>query len=122
MSKRVLGYSIIVVGLILVVTLVGAFSVGAVFAQGECSLSTLQGTYLFEARGVHLEEDGAVLPYAEAGVWTMDGAGNGAGFISASIDGVPFARRDAFTATYEHSSDCVYAVVDEFGLEVDLYT
>lgn len=100
---------------------VGPLTAREAAAQSECTLSTLQGTYIFEAQGVHVEEDGTVLPYAEAGVWTLDGEGTGVGTISASIGGVPFARREAFTATYELESDCVYAVVDQFGLEVDLY-
>lgn len=100
---------------------VWSLSAGAANAQSECTLSTIQGTYTFEAQGVHVEEDGSVLPYAEAGVWTLDGEGNAAGIISASTNGMAFARREAFTATYELTSNCVYAVVDQFGLEVDLY-
>ena len=112
-----------VLGLVLFATLsvVGALNAGETSAQGECTLSTIQGTYLFEGSGVTVQ-DGNVLPYAEAGVWTLDGAGNASGFISASTNGEPFSRREAFTATYEHTTDCVYAVVDQFGFEVDLYT
>jgi hypothetical protein len=92
-----------------------------VHAQGNCTLNTIKGTYIFEAQGV-VVEDGEVLPYAEAGVWTLDGQGNAVGVLSASIDGVSFARGDAFTATYELTSDCVYTATDAFGLEFELYT
>jgi hypothetical protein len=92
-----------------------------VHAQGNCTLNTIKGTYIFEAQGV-VVEDGEVLPYAEAGIWTLDGKGNASGVISASINGEPFARGDAFTATYEYASGCVYTVTDEFGLELELYT
>jgi hypothetical protein len=99
----------------------GILSAGKAEAQGECTLNTIQGTYLFEAQGVLVDKDSKVLPYAEAGVWTLDGKGEATGIISASTNGVPFARRDAFTATYELSSNCVYHVKDQFGLDVDLF-
>lgn len=123
MKRQKLRLSLVVLALVLFATLsvTGALRAEEANAQGECTLSTIQGTYIFEGRGVTVE-DGNVLPYAEAGVWTLDGAGNASGFISASRNGEPFARREAFTATYEHTSDCVYAVVDQFGFEVDLYT
>ena len=92
-----------------------------VVAQDECTLSTIQGTYTFEAQGAVVGEDGALHTYAEAGVWTLDGEGNASGVISASMDGVPFARRDAFTASYEHDTACVFSAADDLGLEVDLY-
>jgi hypothetical protein len=119
MKKHVLiGISLI---LMVALSVVGTLRAGQATAQSECTLSTLQGTYIFEARGVHTNEEGAVVPYAESGVWTLDGEGNAAGFISASSNGTAFARREPFTATYELSSDCVYSVVDQFGFEVDLY-
>ena len=109
----------IVIGLVLFITLsiVTVLRTGAVQAQGECTLSTIQGTYIFEAQGVHVEDDGSVLPYAEAGTWTLDGEGNAVGVLSASIDGVAFARGEPFTATYALKSGCVYTAVDAFGLE-----
>jgi hypothetical protein len=123
MKKQTLRLSLVGIGLVSFVALsiAGVLSAGDAKAQGECTLSTIQGTYMFEAQGVHTNEEGEVVPYAEAGVWTLDGEGNAAGFISASSNGTAFARREAFTATYELSSDCVYAVVDQFGFEVDLY-
>ena len=100
---------------------IGLQGVDEVNAQGTCTLKTIKGTYIFEAEGVVVSE-GEVVPYAEAGVWTLDGEGNAEGIISGSMDGVPFATRDAFTATYTLDSGCVYAVVDAFGLQLDLYT
>ena len=123
MGKQTLRLSLMGIALVLFIALsiAGVLSAGDAKAQGECTLTTIQGTYIFEGQGVHTDESGAVVPYAEAGVWTLDGAGNAAGFISASSNGAAFARREAFTATYELSTDCVYAVVDQFGFEVDLY-
>lgn len=123
MKTQTLRFSVAGAGLVLFATLlvVGALTAGEAQAQGECTLDTIRGTYIFEGQGVTVE-DGNVLPYAEAGIWTLDGEGNASGFISASRNGEPFARREAFTATYEHTVDCVYAVVDQFGFEVDLYT
>ena len=48
--------------------------------------------------------------------------GNAAGVILASMDGVAFATRQTFTATYEHVGACIYFVVDAFCLRFDLYT
>lgn len=90
-------------------------------AQNACTLETVAGTYLFHGEGVTISE-GEVLAYAEAGVWTLDGQGNAEGVMSASMDGEAFTTREPLTATYEHAGNCVYAVVDEFGFEVDLYT
>ncbi len=103
------------------VVLIGPQSVDEVNAQGTCTLKTIKGTYIFEAQGVVVSE-GEVVPYAEAGVWTLDGEGNAEGIISGSMDGVPFATRDAFAATYALEEGCVYSVVDAFELQVDLYT
>jgi hypothetical protein len=124
MTRQRLRYSIVMVSLILfaafAILVFGTLSAEKVSAQGKCTLKTIQGTYIFEAQGTAVK-DGKVVPYAEAGVWTLDGEGKAMGIISASMDGVPFATRDTFTATYELKADCVYAVVDAFGLKVDLY-
>lgn len=127
MAKRTLRFSVFVVCLVLLVPLTllatRTLSIGVAKAQSQnaCTLETVKGTYLFHGEGVTVSE-GEVRPYAEAGVWTLDGNGNAEGVISASINGEPFATRQAFTATYEVQPDCVYAVVDEFDLTFDLYT
>jgi hypothetical protein len=105
----------------LTVLIKGTLSAAEGNAQDTCTLKTIKGTYIFQAQGVVLRE-GEVRPYAEAGIWTLAGKGNAAGVISASIGGVPFATADAFTATYALKSDCVYTVVDQFGLKLELYT
>jgi hypothetical protein len=126
MTKQVRRFSIAVVGLILVTTFTmliwGSTSSEAVNAQGNCTLQTIEGTYIFEARGSNIDEDGNMLPYAEAGIWTLDGEGNAAGLISIGIDGENFVTKEPFTAKYEVVSDCVFEATDEFGLVVDLYT
>jgi hypothetical protein len=125
MTSQSLRVSIVAASLILFATVtmlvMETLSVEAVNAQGKCTLTTIKGTYIFQARGVVIDE-GAVRPYAEAGTWTLDGKGKAAGVISASIDGVAFATGDAFTATYALKADCVYTAVDAFGLAFELYT
>ena len=103
-----------------VVTLTG--EVWSIDIQETCTLETIAGTYLFQAQGVVVGEDGEMHAYAEAGAWTLDGQGNAVGVLSASADGVAVARGEAFTATYELASDCVFTATDAFGLEFELYT
>ena len=120
-----LRFSIVVAGVILATTFTmliwGTVNSEEANAQGNCNLKTIKGTYIFEARGSVVDEDGNVQSYAEAGVWTLDGEGTAAGFISIGIDGENFVTKEAFTAEYKHVSDCVYEVTDEFGLVVDLF-
>lgn len=123
-TARKLRVSGIIAGLVLLVSLITAVQYESVVkaqSQNACTLETVAGTYLFHGEGTTVSE-GAVLPYAEAGVWTLDGNGKAEGIMSASMDGEAFTTREPITATYEHAGNCVYAVVDEFGFEVDLYT
>ena len=126
MTKQTLRISVVGAGLILVTVfttlLWGTLSSEDVNAQGNCTLKTIKGTYVFEAQGTILDEDGNVQSYAEAGIWTLDGEGNAAGFISVGIDAENVVTKEAFTANYARVSDCVFFVTDEFGLEVDLYS
>jgi ketosteroid isomerase-like protein len=69
-------------------------------ASGECSLSTLQGTYMFHGRGMTSDGE-AIVPYAEAGIIHLDGEGNQEGIFSTSIDGVAVDQQNAFSGTYE---------------------
>lgn len=107
--------------LVLIANVIPEVGIAKAQSENECTLETIAGTYLYHGEGVTVNE-GNVVPYAEAGVWTLDGKGNAEGVISASMDGKAFTTRQAMTATYEHAGNCVYAVVDEFGFEVDLYT
>lgn len=124
MNKQLLHYSMIVGGLTLLIVsallIIGVLNVWQVNAQDTCTLETISGTYIFHAQG-SVVEDGVVSPYAEAGVWTLDGAGNAVGVLSASINGEAFARREPFNATYALDSGCAFSVQDAFGLEFDLY-
>ena len=127
LANRTLRSLIVAVSLILLALLTmlaqQTISVGVAKAQtqDDCTLETVVGIYLFHGEGTTVDE-GNVRQYAEAGVWTLDGNGNAEGVISASMDGEAFATMQPFTATYELKSGCVYAVVDEFGFQVDLYT
>jgi hypothetical protein len=124
--RHTLRFSVAVALVILFIALAvlskGPQSIDEVNAQGTCTLKTIKGTYLFQGEGVVIDEAGEVVPYAEAGTWTLDGEGSAEGVISGSMNGVAFATRDAFTATYTLDSGCAYAVVDAFGLQLDLYT
>jgi hypothetical protein len=125
MTRLALRFSIVAGVLILLATFtvlaMGTLSSEEVYAQSNCTLKTIQGTYIFEAQGV-ITDAGEARPYAEAGIWTLDGAGKAAGFISIGINGENFVNREVFTAEYELVSDCVYKVTDQFDLVVDLYT
>jgi hypothetical protein len=125
-TKRKLQVSLGISGAILFVTLtaliLGATLSREVNAQGsnKCSLRTIQGTYIFEARGF-IKDGEKTLPWAEAGVWTLDGAGKAVGFFSASVDGAPIARQKPLTATYELTTGCVFRAVDSESIVFDLY-
>ena len=83
--------------------------------QETCTLSTLKGTYVIQGTGAVIQE-GELLPFAEAGILTMDGEGNATGVVSQSINGEPVVRMGAFTATYTVASGCAYTVALE-GVE-----
>jgi hypothetical protein len=108
----------------LMVLIRGTLSAEEGNAQDTCTLKTIKGTYLFQAHGVVLSE-GEPRAYAEAGTWTLDGKGNATGVFSASIGGVPIATQEAFTATYQLESGCVFTALAPVGTEVlafHLYT
>lgn len=93
-------------------------------AGETCTLKTIKGTYLFQAQGA-VVSNGQVQTYAEAGTWTLDGKGNATGVFSAGIDGVSIANQEAFTATYQLESGCVFTALAPVGSEVftfHLYT
>lgn len=104
---------------VLTASIVGALLAGGVNAQGtgRCTLNTLKGNYVYEARGV-LKDGDKVLPYAEAGFWILDGAGNAQGVFSASLNGEPLATHEAFTGTYQLKSGCVFTALAPIGNEM----
>ena len=108
--------------ILLAALLIGASQSGEVNAQGtnNCTLKTIKGTWIFEARGV-VKDGETVLPYAEAGVWTLDGDGKAVGIFSASVNGVAIATQKPLTATYQLKPGCVFTAVDSEGLLFDLY-
>ena len=125
MVRQTVRLSIIVASLILVATFTslawGTLNSEEAEAQSDCTLKTIKGTYIFEAQGSLTDDDGKVQSYAEAGIWTLDGEGKAAGFISIGVDGENFVTKEPFAADYDLVSGCVYQVTDEFGLVVDLY-
>ena len=88
--------------------------------QATCTLSTIKGTYVLQGHGA-VVADGALLPLAEAGMFTFDGAGSGSGYISVSINGERVASMQAFTAAYALASGCMYTLTTEDGVEVEVY-
>jgi hypothetical protein len=120
-TRRLLRFSAGVGAIIILVAATLFWAQGTAAAgKDRCTLGTLKGTYVFAGQGT-VVDGGAVVPYAEAGVWTLDGAGNAKGFFSASINGVTFASQKELTATYQHTTGCVYRAVDSESLEFDLY-
>jgi hypothetical protein len=115
MKRQRIQLSLIVLGLVLIAALsiIGALSADEANVQETCTLETIKGTYIFEGQGVFIDGDSS-LPYAEAGIWTMDGAGNAQGVFSASL-GTEYIDKQSFTATYTYVSDCVFVVVAPVG-------
>ena len=128
--RSAIGIGVLVLLAAVIVLVIGTLSSEAVNAQTEfsfdCTLQTLKGTYVFEGRGVTLNEDGNVVPYAEAGWQSFDGEGNSEGVFSFSMDGVAIERQSFFESTYELNPDhnCSFTVFAPVGDEVftfDLY-
>jgi len=81
--------------------------VRSVQAQEGCTLTTLQGTYLFTVRLDNRSDlPDPKLPGVVAGVRTFDGAGNLSQVASDSMGGV-ITQRIAATGTYTLDSDCI---------------
>src|SRR5688572_11414666 len=70
----------------------------------ECSLSTLQGLYMFHGEGMTPDGE-AIVPYAEAGIIYLDGEGNQEGIFSTSFNGVTIDSQNPFTGTYEVAAE-----------------
>ena len=131
LTNRKLQFSIRMAGLLMFGAALMAFTIGAVFSgeaqaqnASKCTLKTIKGTYLFEARGF-VKDGEKVLPYAEAGTWTLDGAGNAQGVYSAGVDGAIIANQESFTATYQLKSGCIFTALAPVGdqiVEFHLYT
>ncbi len=128
MRRQTLRFSIVVAGLILFTTFsllfMGVLNPQQVNAEGTCTLNTLKGTYLFQARGFVVEE-GKVVPYAEAGTGTFDGEGKSVAVLSTSINGVSSLSKETINVTYEleSASDCTYSLLaSDIGITLDLYT
>jgi hypothetical protein len=126
MKRQNLQLSFVVLGVVLLAALsvISPLSAGDANAQSECSLSTVKGTYIFHAQGVFIDGHSAP-PYAEAGVWTLDGKGNAQGVFSATV-GTEFIDKESFTATYTHQSGCIFVALAPVGknkfVKFDLYT
>ena len=125
--KLYLGMGVGAAGLIaaLAVIVTGVLTSEPLHAAGAnpCSLKTIKGTWIYDARGV-VRDGQKVLPYAEAGNWTLDGAGNAFGIFSAAVDGVIVANQEAFTATYQMKPGCVFTALAPVGgqtVEFHLY-
>lgn len=73
-------------------------------AAPSCSNATLRGTYTFALDGWDVSGTGTT-PFALAGVETYDGAGNVAGFVTISLNGV-ITPRTANTGVYHIDPDC----------------
>jgi hypothetical protein len=79
-----------------------------VHAQGGCSVATLSGSYGFNNPGfvtANHSVKGAEVPFAAVGVVTLDGAGNGSGTYTLSING-GISTGNTFSETYTVNPDC----------------
>jgi hypothetical protein len=85
---------------------------GAVKAvETQCSLATLQGTYVSAFDGVQIVGSDRV-PFTIAVVETFDGKGHIHGIYSGSANGKVFAHQVRFTGTYTVKPDCTATETD----------
>lgn len=126
MMSHKLRFLFVILGLLAFAALsaISTLSAREANAQDACTLETIKGTYIFEGQGSFVAGD-SVQPYAEAGIWTLDGAGNAEGTFSAAI-GAEFVDKQHFTGTYVHLSDCIFVVTAPVGdnefVNFDFYT
>jgi hypothetical protein len=81
----------------------------------RCSLTTLQGTYIFGYEGFNIE-NGAQIPVAYAGQEVYYGDGTMTGVYSASTNG-QITRNIPYTGTYTVNRDCTgtLTITEELG-------
>ena len=123
--SRVYRFTIIVGVLVLLtaftVVIIGTLNSEVVNAQAECTLQTLNGTYLFEGKGVFMDGEGTnatLIHYAEAGHQTYDGEGNFEGIYSSRLNGEFLDNLISFTGTYELQPGCVFIHFVPIGDEI----
>ena len=75
----------------------------------DCSLETIEGTYIFEGEGSFILDKETILPYSEAGVWTLDGNGAAEGIFSANVG--PDRILEEFVGTYTQDAGCAFTVI-----------
>ncbi|HEU5474956.1 MAG TPA: hypothetical protein VFV67_30300 [Actinophytocola sp.] len=88
----------------LALVLTPALTASAAAKAPSCSNATLKGTYTF-ASGGWTVAGGSTTPFALAGVEHYDGAGNIAGVVTTSINGVIIPGTPN-TGTYQINADC----------------
>jgi uncharacterized protein (TIGR02246 family) len=90
-------------------------------SSGECSVSTLQGTYMFRGEGLTSDGENTV-HYAEAGIIYLDGEGNQEGIFSTGFGGTTVDSQTSFSGTYEVAaqleSGCAFTSYAPVGDEV----
>jgi hypothetical protein len=74
---------------------------------GNCSASTLKGTYALFGQGTIATP--ATVPVVHAGIITFDGRGNFSGHDTGNVGGATLP--DTFTGTYTVSGDCTLSAV-----------
>ena len=70
----------------------------------ECSLATLEGSFVRTDAGFLIASNGAALPFAGVSLVTFDGNGQFTSKGSASVNGVPSEATS--TGTYRVNADC----------------
>ena len=74
-------------------------------AQNGCSNASLQGSFGYSVSGWTLAPGTLIMvPLADTGRVTVDGAGNGSGFDTLSVNGVIVKR--TYSGTYSVKDDC----------------
>lgn len=109
-SRRHLSFAALAATSILAAALTaGVSQAGAASAAstGKCNPNAIKGTWVFSEHG--LVKDGQrVLPWAAAGVWTIESLEKVQGIYSASQADEVVAARSPFTGFFVQTPECVF--------------
>jgi hypothetical protein len=100
----------------LLLVVLSATLVPAVYAQGGCTDATLTGNYAFNLSGFAspVTPKRGAQPWAVTGVLNLDGAGNISASYAGSINGGVFTAQTT-SGTYTVNSDCTGSVAFTSG-------
>jgi hypothetical protein len=107
------GIAVLALGVTQVASVTSTALGAAPGAEAQCSLATLNGTYIMQAQGIALGGP-APGPFGYASISTYDGKGGTKATYSGSFNGV-IRRNQALTGTYTVAADCTGTKTVELG-------